>query len=67
METSASIEGKFRGTKVKEHLTYCHTSISRSTSWESQGVTMAGESEMAVFTDEGIGLLQAQDGVALVS
>jgi hypothetical protein len=60
METSISARGSVRGTQVSENLTY----VARPTSagvlhGEGQGVIMAGDSEMATVTGEGIGRFTA--------
>jgi len=56
METSVSMEGSFRGTEVKHHMTYLSKPVSPGViHGKSKGVMMAGESEMVVSTGEGIG------------
>jgi hypothetical protein len=56
METSVSMEGSFRGTQVKHHMTYISKPVSPGViHGKSKGVMMAGESEMVVSTGEGIG------------
>ncbi len=56
METSVSIEGSFRGTQVKQHLTYIAKPVSPGVlHGKAKGVMIAGESEMVVSTGEGIG------------
>jgi hypothetical protein len=60
METSVSIEGNFKGTQVKQHLTYIAKPVSPGVlHGKAKGVTMAGESEMVVSTHEGIGRITA--------
>jgi hypothetical protein len=56
METSISARGSVRGTQVSENLTF----VARPTSagvlhGEGQGVIMAGDSEMATYTGNGMG------------
>jgi hypothetical protein len=60
METSISARGSVRGTQVNESLTY----VARPTSvgvlhGKGQGVIMAGDSEMAAYTGEGMGRFTA--------
>ena len=56
METSVSMEGSFRGSEVKHHMTYISKPLSPGViHGKSKGVMMAGESEMVVSTGEGIG------------
>jgi len=56
METSVSMEGSFRGTEVKHHMTYLSKPVSPGViHGKSKGVMMAGGSEMVVSTGEGIG------------
>jgi hypothetical protein len=46
METSVSIEGSFRGTQVKQHMTYISKPVSPGViHGKAKGVMMAGESE----------------------
>ena len=60
METSVSIEGNFKGTQVKQHLTYIAKPVSpRVLHGTAKGVTIAGESETVVSTHEGIGRITA--------
>jgi hypothetical protein len=56
METSISTRGSVKGTQVNETLTF----VARPTSagvlhGKGHGVLMAGDSEMAAYTGEGIG------------
>ena len=56
LETTLSLNGSFKGTPVKKTITF----VGRPTSagvlhGEGKGVIMAGESEMATYTGEGIG------------
>ena len=56
METSVSIEGSFRGTQVKQHMTYVSKPVSAGViHGTAKGVLTAGESEIVVSTGEGIG------------
>lgn len=56
METSVSIDGSIRGTHVRQHLTYVAKPVSPGVlNGKAKGVTIAGETEMAVSTGEGIG------------
>jgi hypothetical protein len=56
METNVSIEGSFRGTQVKQNMTYISKPVSPGVIHaKAKGVMMAGESEMVVSTGEGIG------------
>jgi hypothetical protein len=56
METSVSIQGSFRGTQVKQHMTYISKPVSPGViHGKEKGVMMAGESEIVVSTGEGIG------------
>jgi hypothetical protein len=56
METSVSIQGSFRGTQIKQHMTYISKPVSPGViHGKAKGVMMAGESEMVVSTGEGIG------------
>ena len=56
METSVSIEGRFRGTQVKQHMTYISKPVSAGIiHGKAKGVMTAGESEIVVSTGEGIG------------
>jgi hypothetical protein len=56
METSVSIEGSFRGTQVKQHMTYISKPVSPGVIHaKAKGVMTAGESETVVSTGEGIG------------
>jgi hypothetical protein len=51
METSASIEGSFRATQVKQHLTYISEPVSPGViHGKAKGVMMAGELETVVST-----------------
>ncbi len=58
IETSVSARGSVKGTQVNETLTY----VARLTSsgvlhGEGHGVIMAGESDLAAYTGEGVGRL----------
>jgi hypothetical protein len=60
METSISTRGNVKGTQVNETLTF----VARPTSagvlhGKGHGVLMAGDSEMAAYTGEGIGRFTA--------
>jgi hypothetical protein len=56
METSVSIEGTFKGTQVKQHVTYVAKPVSPGVlHGKAKGVTIGGETEMVVSTHEGIG------------
>jgi hypothetical protein len=56
METSVSVGGTFRGTQIKEHLTFVAKQISTGVfHGNGQGVIIAGESDMATYTAQGIG------------
>jgi len=56
METNVSIDGSIRGTHVRQHLTYVAKPVSPGVlNGKAKGVTIAGETEMAVSTGEGIG------------
>jgi hypothetical protein len=60
METNVSAKGTIKGTQVSVSLTY----VARPTSTgvlhgRGQGVIMAGESEMAAYTGEGVGRLSS--------
>jgi hypothetical protein len=60
METNVSAKGTIKGTQVSVSLTY----VARPTSTgvlhgRGQGVIMAGESEMAAYTGEGVGSIIA--------
>jgi len=56
METSVLIEGSFRRTEVKQHMTYISKPISPGVvHGKAKGVMMSGGSEMVVSTGEGIG------------
>jgi hypothetical protein len=60
METNVSAKGTIKGNQVNVNLTY----VARPTSagvlhGRGQGVIMAGDSEMAVYTGEGMGRITA--------
>ena len=56
METSVSIEGSFKGTQIKQHMTYISKPVSPGViHGKAKGVMMACESEIVVSTGEGIG------------
>ena len=56
METSVSIQGSFRGTQIKQHMTYISKPVSPGViHGKAKGVMMTGESEMVVSTGVGIG------------
>jgi hypothetical protein len=63
IETTISFDGTYKGTPVKEIVTF----VGRPTSsevihGEGQGVIMAGESEMATFTAEAFGRINPKGG-----
>jgi hypothetical protein len=64
METSVSASGTVKGTQVNETLTFMAKPTSAGVlHGVGQGVLMAGESEMASYTGEGIGRLTSSGGV----
>ena len=64
METSVSAGGSVKGTQVNERLTFMAKPTSPGVlHGVGQGVLMAGESEIASYTGEGIGRLSSSGGI----
>lgn len=57
IETSVSVSGSLKGAQIKETLTFIGrpTNTSGIIHGKGIGVIMAGESELATYTGEGIG------------
>src|SRR5919204_6441828 len=65
METSVSASGTVKGTQVNETLTFMAkpTTSPGVLHGVGQGVLMAGQSEIASYTGEGIGRLTSSGGI----
>ena len=58
METSLSAKGSVKGTQVNESVTYAARSESKGVlHGKGQGIIIAGESQVATFAGEGIGMI----------
>ena len=68
IETSVSASGSIKGTQVKETLTFVGRPPPPTTSkgvlhGKGKGVIMAGESELATYTGEGVGRLSSSGSI----
>jgi hypothetical protein len=67
IETSVSVSGSMKGTQVKETLTFegkPTTTTSKGVLYgKGNGVIMAGESELATYTGEGVGRVSSSGSI----
>jgi hypothetical protein len=68
IETSVSVSGSIKGTQVKETLTFEGRPTTTTTSkgvlyGKGKGVIMAGESELATYTGEGVGRVSSSGSI----
>ena len=66
IETSVSVSGSIKGTQVKETLTFEGRPTTTSKGvihGKGKGVIMAGESELATYTGEGVGRVRSSGSI----
>lgn len=65
IETSVSVNGSLKGVQIKETLTFIGrpTNTSGIIHGKGMGVIMAGESELATYTGEGIGRIDPSGSI----
>src|SRR5215213_1796214 len=65
IETSVSVSGSIKGTQVKETLTFeGRPTTSKGVLYgRGKGVIMAGESELATYTGEGVGRVSSSGSI----
>jgi hypothetical protein len=66
IETSVSVSGSIKGTQVKETLTFEGRPTTTSKGvlrGKGKGVIMAGESELATYTGEGVGRVSSSGSI----
>jgi len=66
IETSVSVSGNLMGAQVKETLTFIGrpTNTSGVIHGIGKGIVMAGESELATYTGEGIGRVESSGSIS---
>ena len=66
IETSVSVSGSIKGTQVKETLTFVGRPSTTSKGvlyGKGKGIIMAGESELATYTGEGVGRFSSSGSI----
>ena len=67
IETSVSVSGSIKGTQVKETLTFEGRPTTKTSKGvlrgKGKGVIMAGESELATYTGEGVGRVSSSGSI----